>query len=234
MNLEPPVKRRTPLVLLSLLAAASVVWPSLVRTQSRADASLDEHVQGRLVAAGEVLVRFRTNAAATLAQVRQDMDADDERPVGGHGWHLVHSRSRSAQALLAAMASRADVLEVEPNYLLHTTAVPNDPFFSSMWGLSNSAHPNADIHAVAAWNVTTGSTANVVGVVDTGVDYNHPDLAANMWSAPSAFTVTVGGGRTITCPAGSHGYNAILGSCDPKDDNDHGTHTAGTIGADRE
>ena len=102
-----------------------------------------------------------------------------------------------------------------------------------MWGLSNSSHPNADIHAVAAWNVTTGSPANVVGVVDTGVDYNHPDLAPNMWSAPATFTVTVGGagGRTITCPVGSHGYNAILGSCDPMDDNDHGTHTAGTIGA---
>ena len=55
--------------------------------------------------------------------------------VGGHG-------------------ERADVLEVEPNYLLHTTAVPNDPFFSSMWGLSNSSHLNADIHAVTAWNVT--------------------------------------------------------------------------------
>ncbi len=92
--------------------------------------AFDEHIQGRLVAAGEVLVRFRTNAAATLAQVRRDMDADDDRPVGRHGWRLVHSRSRSAQALLAAMASRADVLEVEPNYVLHTTAVPNDQFFS--------------------------------------------------------------------------------------------------------
>jgi subtilisin family serine protease len=233
MNLEPPVKRRTPLVLLSLLAAAAIVSPRLVRTQSRADASLREHVQGRLVAAGEVLVRFRANAANTLAQVRRDVDADDDRPVGRNGWRLVHSRSRGAQALLTAMASRSDVIEAEPNYVLHTTAVPNDPFFSSMWGLSNSSHPNADIHAVAAWNVTTGSTANVVGVVDTGVDYNHPDLAANMWSAPTAFTVTVGGadGRTITCPAGSHGYNATVGSCDPQDDNDHGTHTAGTIGA---
>ena len=233
MNLEPPVKRRTPLVLVSLLAAAAVVWPSLVRTQSRADARLHEHIQGSLVTAGEVLVRFRTNAAERMAQVRRDVDADDDRPIGRRGWRLVHSRSRSAQSLLTAMASRSDVIEAEPNYVLHTTAVPNDPFFSLMWGLSNSAHPNADIHAVAAWNVTTGSTANVVGVVDTGVDYNHPDLAANMWSAPAAFTVTVGGagGRTITCPAGSHGYNAILGSCDPKDDNDHGTHTAGTIGA---
>src|SRR5205085_8209762 len=134
--------------LLTLLAAAALVSPSLVRTQSRADAGFREHVQGRLVAAGEVLVRFRTNTANTLAQVRRDVDADDDRPVGRQGWHLVHSRSRDAQTLLTAMASRSDVIEAEPNYVLHTAAVPNDQFFNLMWNLSNSSHPNADIHAV--------------------------------------------------------------------------------------
>jgi probable HAF family extracellular repeat protein len=70
----------------------------------------------------------------------------------------------------------------------------------------------------------------VVAVVDTGVDYNHPDLAANMWRAPAAFSVTIGG-RTITCAAGTRGFNAITNTCDPLDDQDHGTHVAGTIGA---
>ena len=62
----------------------------------------------------------------------------------------------------------------------------------------------------------------VVGVVDTGVDYNHPDLAANVWSS---------GASIDGCPAGTHGYNAINGACDPMDDHRHGTHVAGTIGA---
>ncbi len=70
----------------------------------------------------------------------------------------------------------------------------------------------------------------MVGIVDTGIDYTHPDLAANIWTAPSAFSVTIGG-VVINCAAGTHGYNAITNTCNPMDDNNHGTHVAGTIGA---
>src|SRR5262249_47736907 len=117
--------------------------------------------------------------------------------------------------------------------------------FSALWGLQNTGQnigcgagcfgsavgtAGADIKATLAWDVSTGSRANVVGVVDTGIDYNHPDLAANVWSAPTSFTVTVGG-RSIACAAGTHGFNAITNTCDPLDDNDHGSHVSGTIGA---
>jgi subtilisin family serine protease len=81
-----------------------------------------------------------------------------------------------------------------------------------------------------AWDLSTGSTANVVAVIDTGFSYNHPDLADNLWSAPTDFSVVIGG-VTLDCPAGTHGYNAILGICNPLDDNGHGTHTSGTVGA---
>ncbi len=139
---------------------------------------------------------------------------------------------------MQVLARRADVLAVEPNYVLHSTRVPNDPQFPSLWALRNGSVAGADIHATGAWDLTTGSIANVAAVVDSGVDYTHPDLAPNKWSAPAAFTVTVGG-QTITCPAGSHGFNAIAFAqaqpaaavCNPADDNGHGTHVAGTIGA---
>jgi subtilisin family serine protease len=62
------------------------------------------------------------------------------------------------------------------------------------------------------------------------MDYTHPDLLANLWSAPSPFVVTLGS-NTITCPAGAHGFNAITLVCDPMDDHGHGTHVSGTIGA---
>jgi len=122
----------------------------------------------------------------------------------------------------------------EPNYILHALATPNDPSFNQLWNLQNTGQlggvGGADIHALQAWNITTGSANVVVAVIDTGFDYNHPDLAANVWSSPTPFS-TNANGVSISCAAGTHGYNAITGICDPMDDNDHGTHVSGIIGA---
>ena len=109
---------------------------------------------------------------------------------------------------MSTVASQGDVVYAEPDYVRHSTATPNDPNFSSQWGLKNPYMPGADISAVPAWDVSTGSNRVVVGVVDTGFNYNHPDLAPNVWSAPTSFTVNLSRG-SVTCPAGSHGFNAI-------------------------
>jgi subtilisin family serine protease len=193
-------------------------------------------VGGHPVAAGEILVRFRGNP--NLAQLRGDVDAETDRFVGdGRVWHA-RSRSKNVQALITQLARRPDVLYAEPNYLLYSTLQPDDPRFPDLWNLLNVGQtvggtpgtPGADIHATDAWDTATGARTVLVGVVDTGVDYSHPDLAANVWSAPAQFTVNVGG-RSITCPAGTHGFNAITYKCDPFDDHFHGTHVSGTIGA---
>src|SRR5215813_14034375 len=167
-------------------------------------------------------------------------DASVGRSIGPAGLKMLHIRSKSmnTRALLNMLSRLAGVQYAEPNYIVRTQLTPNDTRFTQLWGMNNTGQvvggqtgvAGADISAVQAWDVSTGSTSIVVGVIDTGVDFNHPDLAANIWSAPSSFTVTVGG-QTITCPAGAHGFNDVANTCSPLDDNNHGSHTSGTIGA---
>ncbi len=199
-----------------------------------------ELVNGREALSGEVLVKFRDGSRTNaLNAVRSLAGADAMRPVGRNGLQRLQSKSISAAALLQRLANHPDVLYAEPNYIVHAFAEPNEPNFPQLWGLRNigqavnSGLPGvagADIHALSAWEISSGSTAQVVAVIDTGVDYTHPDLAANMWSAPAPFEVTLQG-ATITCPAGTHGFNVIALTCDPMDDHGHGTHVSGTIGA---
>ncbi len=195
-------------------------------------------VEGREAVDGEVLVRFR-NPAATFERVRaaDEVEPDQVEALGLRGTVRMRARRLGTRELLARLRANPDVEFAEPNYIIRLGAAPNDPGFGNLWGLLNSGQnyggagiAGADIDAALAWDVTTGSRSNVVGVVDTGIDYTHPDLAANMWTAPAAFSVTIGG-VVINCAAGTHGFNAITNSCNPMDDNNHGTHVAGTIGA---
>ncbi|MBI5280259.1 MAG: S8 family serine peptidase [Candidatus Solibacter usitatus] len=197
----------------------------------------EEKFDGKAVAAREVLVRLRPSASNALASVVQASDARTATGTGGNGLMLIKSNSQSVQALLNNLKSHSDVEMVEPNYIVHTTATaPNDPAFGNLWGLRNTGQvigaagiAGADIDAARAWDITTGTKSVAVGIVDTGIFYSHPDLAANVWSAPRAFSVTIGG-VVINCAAGTRGFNAITKSCNPNDDNNHGTHVAGTIG----
>jgi serine protease len=183
---------------------------------------------------GEALIKIRAGASeAFLNQLRIETDADRDKQilqVGAFNIRRIHSRSKSTEALISQLRANPNIIYAEPNYILQRDTVPNDPRFSELYGLLNTGQAiqgitgtaGADIKAEQAWSLATGTDTVVVGVVDTGVDYNHPDLAANMWSNP---------GGIGNCATGTHGFNAITGTCDPLDDHFHGTHVSGTIGA---
>ncbi len=111
--------------------------------------------------------------------------------------------------------------------------VPNDPQFNEQWALNNSGQnggkANADIAALKAWSKTQGSTDVVIAVLDTGVDYKHADLAANMWLRPDA--VPQYRDNELGAFDDLHGFDAAENLSDPMDENGHGTHCSGIIGA---
>ncbi len=124
---------------------------------------------------------------------------------------------------------------IEPNYIVHALQSPNDTRYSEMWGLNNIGQSggkiDADIDAPEAWNIATGSSNIIVGVIDTGVDYNHPDLRNNMWKNPGE---TPGDGADNDGNGfidDVNGWDFANDDNDPMDDVDHGTHVAGTIAA---
>ncbi len=195
--------------------------------------------QGKDVAADQVLVKFRTPGSQSLGSARSAGDIDSYRGIGGTGVFVMHSRSQNTATLLARFATRSDVAFVEPDYILYAAAVPNDPDFQHQYALQNVGQSilgapggvvGADIGAAAAWELGTGTAGHTVAVLDTGVDYNHPDLMANVWFSASGFSVQFGG-RTFTCPPGTRGFNTMKLTCEALDDNNHGTHLAGIIGA---
>lgn len=120
--------------------------------------------------------------------------------------------------------------------------VPNDPRFKELWGLRNtgSNEPNgrsagvegADVNALAAWDITKGSKQIRIAVIDTGIDYTHPDLKRNMW----VNSQELNGKKGVDDDGNGYvddvyGYDFANNDADPMDGNGHGTHCAGTIGA---
>ncbi|MEK7216963.1 MAG: S8 family serine peptidase, partial [Chloroflexota bacterium] len=141
----------------------------------------------------------------------------------------------SVAAALAAFRVSSAVAYAEPDYLVHADLIPNDPSFGVLWGLNNTGQSggtvDADIDAPEAWNISTGVTRVTVAVIDSGIDYNHPDLAANIWTNPGEIA-----GNGLDDDGNGyvddlHGFDWVNNDGDPMDDNGHGTHVAGTIGA---
>ena len=185
---------------------------------------------------GELIVKFKPGvSAAQKALLVQGQKVKDFRFIGAEHWKIGNN---SVEAAVAALEANPNVEYAEPNYMLYALEVPNDPLFPQLWGMNNTGQtdgttlgtPDADIDAPEGWSVFHGSNSVTVAVIDTGIDYNHPDLAANAWTNPGEIA-----GNGIDDDGNGfiddiHGWDFANGDSDPMDDNDHGTHCSGTIG----
>ena len=191
----------------------------------------------------EVLVRFRsgTTIERVKALVLRNNDRLEDEYENVSGLMAIDDLDGlDAETVAREYAALGEVEYAEPNYEIHLEhSSPgkhkhaNDVRFSEQWSLDNTGQDGgkakADISILSAWSKTTGSSKIVVAVLDSGVNYVHPDLINNIWVRPAGmspyFDDELGEFNDL------HGFNATDNQRDPMDDNGHGTHCAGIIGA---
>ncbi len=192
----------------------------------------------------EVLVKFKPGVTQeAIARITSTFnDRVEDRIENAPGWESIDDLDdANADAIVAKYSSLPEVEYAEQNYEISLDSVdnpilPHDPQFNDQWALANSGQrggkQGADISATLAWSISTGTDNVVVAVLDSGVDYTHEDLASNMWVRPASMAPYQD--NELGTIDDVNGYNAIDSASDPMDDNGHGTHCAGIIGAEGE
>ncbi len=222
------------LALLPCLAAAKL--PDVSSTTQKVTASSDSIiVKYKKNASPEMRKQARSLVKAKISDLNNDEIDDNFTSLFSGRLAKFKISGMSAKEAIERLKSHQAIEYVEPDYRVSIANATNDPRFEDLWGLNNEGQTggtvDADIDAPEAWSISTGSRDVVVGVIDTGVDYSHPDLAANAWvnSGEIAGDGIDNDGNGYIDDV--HGINAITDAGDPMDDEGHGTHVSGTIGA---
>ncbi len=201
---------------------------------------------------GEILVQLRSGGLRSQALVtqtlRQALGGVSIRSIQGLATDsqvqkIVLTRDEDMARALGALKQNDAVRVAEPNWVIRTleSGVPNDPEFGKLWGLRNQGQADAagqvgsagsDVNLLPLWERGfTGSKNVVVAVIDTGIDWTHPDLVDNLYTNAGE---VAGNGKDDDGNGfidDIHGWNFNANTANSSDDHDHGTHCAGTIGA---
>ena len=246
-------------ILIALSAVVGQIgrWRTMLKVQDTTPRKAGKIVPVKVIEPDgrpELLVRFKANVE--LAQIRRIAaslnDRVDDNYEAIQGLTAIDDLDYAdVSEVLRQYQELTDLVEyAEPNFEIalddsvdrnsrpvalspNPVGAPNDPLFGDQWALNNTGQnggkANAHIDALKAWAKTQGSSEVVVAVLDTGVDYSHKDLVENMWIRPTSLP------QYVDAELGSaddiHGYDANVNAGDPMDDNGHGTHVAGIIGA---
>lgn len=227
-------------ILISLIPLFSIKSYA-IKKSSLSDHQVTNNFQDEKFAVpGEYIVKLKTQSSLFF------MDQDfTQRRLGS----FLKSRLPSAQSIVvkrASFESQKSVINelskdpmveyVEPNILYHSLIAPNDPSYNQQWGLNNiiSGKNAVDIEIEKAWNLQTGSSEVIVAIVDSGIQYHHPDLENNIWKNEKEAN-----GKPGVDDDGNgyvddiYGINPVRDGelSVPLDNNGHGTHCSGTIGS---
>jgi subtilisin family serine protease len=220
---------------ISLCLAATLVigtgFTNTVRASSSNKILLPEFVQDQLI------IKYRDDVSESVKANFRDVNSMEElNDINELDIEIVKVEDCKDILKLVKELTNFKIIEyIEPDYIYHTTMTPNDKYMKNLWGLNNKN--DIDIDATEAWDSTLGSEEVVIGVIDTGIDINHPDLRNSIWvneneipddgidNDNNGYIDDINGWDFI------NNDNTVFDGDEIHGEDIHGTHVAGTIAA---
>lgn len=196
---------------------------------------------------GEFIVKLKdtVSAQSSVHTLSQALGSYVKSTIPGQNIVVIKRPVFEIQSNVIKTLSQNPLVEiVEPNFIYRINKTSNDPLLGNLWGIKNTGQQDSqrregiagmDVGAEQAWDITTGNKDIIVAVIDTGIDYNHPDLKENLWinevEAKGQAGVDDDNNGIVDDIHGANFVDSSKPTGNPLDDHGHGSHCSGTIGA---